>query len=155
MHQINNCSEGCLVLARTKEYCSVFHGKIRDKKVKKSYLALAAAPLPVGVMIYCVSIWLQDFFRKGFRWAIDHDKWRSRVDNIKDVFEEAQVDLDFFLVSEAQFDLGKSVIDKKVVEKVWDRIAPGLASQFDSLYTIPIIAPRPLLILNEMFFSAL
>ncbi|KAI8558698.1 hypothetical protein RHMOL_Rhmol04G0117000 [Rhododendron molle] len=28
------------------------------KKVKKLYLALAAAPLPVGVMIYCVSIWL-------------------------------------------------------------------------------------------------
>ncbi|KAG5548134.1 hypothetical protein RHGRI_013734 [Rhododendron griersonianum] len=106
MHQINNCSEGCLVLARTKEYCSVFHGKIRDKKVKKLYLALAAAPLPVGVMIYCVSIWLQDFFRKGFRWAINHDKWRSRVDSIKDVFEEAQ------------FDLGKSVIDKEVVEKV-------------------------------------
>ncbi|KAG5556521.1 hypothetical protein RHGRI_006953 [Rhododendron griersonianum] len=143
MHQINNCSEGCLVLARTKEYCSVFHGKIRDKKVKKKYLALAAAPLPVGVMIYCMSIWLQDFFRKGFRWAIDHDKWRSRVDSIKDVFEEAR------------FDLGKSVIDKEVVEKVWDRIAPGLASQFDSLYTIPIIAPHPLLILNEMFFSAL
>jgi hypothetical protein len=31
---------------------------------------------------------------------------------------------------------------------VWDRIAPGLASQFDSPYSIPLIAPRPLLILN-------
>ncbi|KAG5536955.1 hypothetical protein RHGRI_024400 [Rhododendron griersonianum] len=55
-----------------------------------------------------------------------------------------------------------SRVDKEVVEKVsciyhclWDIIAPGLASQFDSLYTIPIIAPRPLLILNEMSFSAL
>lgn len=28
-HQIDNCTEGCVVLARTKEYCSVFHGKIR------------------------------------------------------------------------------------------------------------------------------
>ncbi|KAG5562578.1 hypothetical protein RHGRI_005340 [Rhododendron griersonianum] len=73
---------------------------------------------------------------QGFRWAIDHNKWQSRVDSIKDVFEEARVDLD------------KSVIDKEVVEKVWDRIAPGLASEFDSPYTIPIIAPRPLLILN-------
>ncbi|KAG5561372.1 hypothetical protein RHGRI_004410 [Rhododendron griersonianum] len=51
-HQIDNCTEGCLVLARTKEYCSVFHGKIRDKKVKKLYLALAAAPLPVGVITH-------------------------------------------------------------------------------------------------------
>lgn len=34
--------------------------------------------------------------------------------------------------------------------QVWDRIAPGLASQFDSPYTVPIIAPRPLLIVNGM-----
>ncbi|XP_057477422.1 uncharacterized protein LOC130765096 [Actinidia eriantha] len=73
---------------------------------------------------------------QGFRWAIDHDKWQGRVDSIKAVFEEARIDL------------GKNEIDKEVVEKVWDRIAPGLASQFDSPYTIPIIAPRPLLILN-------
>lgn len=32
--------------------------------------------------------------------------------------------------------------------QVWDRIAPGLASSFDAPYTIPAIAPRPLLILN-------
>ncbi|XP_042064600.1 RNA pseudouridine synthase 6, chloroplastic-like isoform X3 [Salvia splendens] len=51
-HQIDNCTEGCIVLARTKEYCSVFHGKIRDKKVKKLYLALAAAPVPVGILTH-------------------------------------------------------------------------------------------------------
>lgn len=32
--------------------------------------------------------------------------------------------------------------------KVWERIAPGLASKFDAPYTVPAIAPRPLLILN-------
>ncbi|KAL5850448.1 hypothetical protein ACOSQ4_008461 [Xanthoceras sorbifolium] len=73
---------------------------------------------------------------QGFRWAIDNDKWQGRVDSIKAVFEEAKIDL------------GNSAIDKEVVEKVWDRIAPGLASQFDSPYTIPAIAPRPILILN-------
>ncbi|KAL7164432.1 hypothetical protein ACSBR2_040364 [Camellia fascicularis] len=73
---------------------------------------------------------------QGFRWAIDHDKWHGRVDSIKAVFEEAQIHL------------GKSAIDKEVVEQVWIRIAPGLASKFDSPYSIPIIAPRPLLILN-------
>ncbi|GKV16052.1 hypothetical protein SLEP1_g26759 [Rubroshorea leprosula] len=51
-HQIDNCSEGCVVLARTKEYCSIFHKKIRDKKVKKLYLALAAAPLPIGIITH-------------------------------------------------------------------------------------------------------
>ncbi|EXC19460.1 hypothetical protein L484_006155 [Morus notabilis] len=69
---------------------------------------------------------------QGFRWAVDNDKWQARVDSIKPVFG----------------DLGKSVIDKEVVRKVWDRIAPGLASHFDSPYTVPAIAPRPLLILN-------
>ncbi|XP_062161435.1 RNA pseudouridine synthase 6, chloroplastic [Alnus glutinosa] len=51
-HQIDNCTEGCVVLARTKEYCSVFHGKIREKKVKKLYLALAAAPVPIGIITH-------------------------------------------------------------------------------------------------------
>ncbi|KAK6273969.1 hypothetical protein POUND7_011052 [Theobroma cacao] len=73
---------------------------------------------------------------QGFRWAIDNDKWQARVNSIKAVFEEARIDL------------GKNEIDKEVVEKVWDRIAPGLASQFDSPNTVPAIAPRPLLIAN-------
>lgn len=73
---------------------------------------------------------------QGFRWAIDNDKWLPRVNSIKAVFEEAQIDLN------------KSAIDKEVVEKVWDRIAPGLASEFDAPYTVPVIAPRPLLLLN-------
>ncbi|OMO61896.1 hypothetical protein CCACVL1_23172 [Corchorus capsularis] len=73
---------------------------------------------------------------QGFRWAIGKNKWQARVDSIKPVFEEARIDL------------GKSAIDKEVVKKVWDRIAPGLASKFDSPYSVPAIAPRPLLILN-------
>ncbi|XP_072976476.1 RNA pseudouridine synthase 6, chloroplastic isoform X1 [Typha angustifolia] len=49
-HQIDNCTEGCVVLARTKDFCSVFHGFIREKQVKKLYLALAAEPVPLGVI---------------------------------------------------------------------------------------------------------
>ncbi|KAI4377656.1 hypothetical protein MLD38_015248 [Melastoma candidum] len=73
---------------------------------------------------------------QGFGWAIENDMWQGRVDSIKPVFEEARINL------------GKSAIDREVVEKVWDRIAPGLASDFDSPNTIPAIALRPLLILN-------
>ncbi|KAB2634074.1 RNA pseudouridine synthase 6 [Pyrus ussuriensis x Pyrus communis] len=51
-HQIDNCTEGCVVLARTKEYCSVFHGKIREEKGKKHYLALGAAPVPIGTITH-------------------------------------------------------------------------------------------------------
>ncbi|WOG85668.1 hypothetical protein DCAR_0104859 [Daucus carota subsp. sativus] len=73
---------------------------------------------------------------QGFRWAIANGKWQARVNSIKTIFIEAQKELN------------KSEIDEEVVEKVWDKIAPGLASQFDAPYTIPIIAPRPLLILT-------
>ncbi|KAL7586439.1 hypothetical protein Lser_V15G39478 [Lactuca serriola] len=73
---------------------------------------------------------------QSFRWAIDNDQWHARVHSIKPVFEEARIDL------------GKEAIDKEVVEKVWNRIAPGLASEFDSLHTVPVIAVRPLLIIN-------
>ncbi|XP_017228590.1 uncharacterized protein LOC108203892 isoform X3 [Daucus carota subsp. sativus] len=41
-----------------------------------------------------------------------------------------------------------SVVVPIIGVQVWDKIAPGLASQFDAPYTIPIIAPRPLLILT-------
>ncbi|KAI3740970.1 hypothetical protein L2E82_31445 [Cichorium intybus] len=51
-HQIDNCTEGCVVLAKTNEYCSVFHKKIREKKVKKLYLALVAAYVPCGLMTH-------------------------------------------------------------------------------------------------------
>ncbi|KAJ0232398.1 AB hydrolase-1 domain-containing protein [Hirschfeldia incana] len=73
---------------------------------------------------------------QGFRWAIHNDAWQARVDSLKPLFEEARIDM------------GKSEIDKEVVKKVWDRIAPGLASQFDAPYSVPVIAPRPLYLLN-------
>uniref|UniRef100_A0ACD5ZPD9 Uncharacterized protein n=1 Tax=Avena sativa TaxID=4498 RepID=A0ACD5ZPD9_AVESA len=73
---------------------------------------------------------------QGFRWAIDNNMWQARVNSIKPLFEEARIDL------------GKSEIDAEVVEKVWDKIAPGMASQFDAPNSVPLIAPRPLLLLN-------
>ncbi|KMS96730.1 hypothetical protein BVRB_8g200350 [Beta vulgaris subsp. vulgaris] len=51
-HQIDNCTEGCVVMARTEDYCSVFHEKIRDKKVKKLYLALVASPVSCGIITH-------------------------------------------------------------------------------------------------------
>ncbi|KAH9603515.1 hypothetical protein KSS87_004731 [Heliosperma pusillum] len=51
-HQIDNCTEGCVVLAKTEDFCSVFHWMIREKIVKKLYLALAAAPVSCGVITH-------------------------------------------------------------------------------------------------------
>ncbi|XBJ02410.1 hypothetical protein VPH35_021796 [Triticum aestivum] len=54
----------------------------------------------------------------GFQWAIDNDMWQARVDSIKPLFEEARIDS------------GKSEIDV----------------EFDAPYSVPPIAPRPLLL---------
>ncbi|WCJ20253.1 hypothetical protein M5689_002500 [Euphorbia peplus] len=51
-HQLDNCTEGCVVLARTKEFCSDFQRKIREKEVTKIYLALSASPVPIGVITH-------------------------------------------------------------------------------------------------------
>ncbi|XP_052163341.1 RNA pseudouridine synthase 6, chloroplastic [Oryza glaberrima] len=51
-HQIDNCSEGCVVLSKTKEFCSVFHGMIREKQVNKRYLALTTAPVSTGIITH-------------------------------------------------------------------------------------------------------
>lgn len=51
-HQIDNCSEGCVVLSKTKEFCSVFHGLIREKQVKKLYLALTTKPVSPGIITH-------------------------------------------------------------------------------------------------------
>eukprot|EP01018_Ginkgo_biloba_P001305 Gb_24668 [translate_table: standard] len=73
---------------------------------------------------------------QGFQWAIQNNKWEARVASIKNVFDEAKKDL------------GKTSIDAELVKTVWERIAPGLADKFDAPSSVPLIAPRPLLILN-------
>lgn len=47
-HQLDNCTEGCVVLAKSKEFSSEFHALLRKREVQKYYLALAAAPVPLG-----------------------------------------------------------------------------------------------------------
>ncbi|KAG5034356.1 hypothetical protein JHK87_009266 [Glycine soja] len=97
------------------------------------FAAVADTRYTVVVLLIDVQVALND---SGFQWAIDNDKCQGRVDSIKPLFEVARDHL------------GKVAIDKEVARKVWDRIAPGLASQFNSPYSIPTIAPHPLLILN-------
>jgi len=41
-----------VVLSKTKEFCSVFHGLIREKQVKKVYLALTTAPVSIGIITH-------------------------------------------------------------------------------------------------------
>lgn len=45
--------------------------------------------------------------------------------------------------------LGEPTVNERVVREAWDRLAPGLRDRFDADRLLPLIAPRPLLILNH------
>ena len=71
-----------------------------------------------------------------FSYAFDHDKFQGRVESIQRLFDEAAKDLK------------QSAIDRHTFKAVIDKITPGLLDKYDAPNTLPLIAPRPLLIVN-------
>lgn len=45
--------------------------------------------------------------------------------------------------------LGEKEVNDRVVREAWDRLVPGLRDRFDADRMLPLIAPRPLLILSH------
>ena len=72
---------------------------------------------------------------QSFRWALENGAWQSRVST----FQAA--------VSTAAKDDGLPV-DAAFIRKFYDRVMPGIYSQFDGPAMLPLIAPRPLLVIN-------
>lgn len=73
---------------------------------------------------------------QGFKWAVEHASFQARVDSIPALFQAA-----------AQ-DLGAPGVDLGVVAAVWDKLLPGLLTEYDAPASLPCIAPRPLLVAN-------
>jgi dienelactone hydrolase len=71
-----------------------------------------------------------------FAWAAGHDRWQARSKLLPQVFEAVRADL------------GEPAVDARVYRSVWDRLTPGLLDRFDGPSLLPLIAPRPLLVLN-------
>ena len=46
-------------------------------------------------------------------------------------------------------DLGEKEINQKVLRSAWEKLVPGMLSRFDAPNVMPLIAPRPLLILSH------
>ncbi|KAG6543561.1 hypothetical protein Mapa_015055 [Marchantia paleacea] len=72
-HQIDNGTEGCVVLAKTEAFSSKFHELMRSKKMKKVYRALTAGPVPVGRMIHYMR---PDRHSPRLLSLGSHDKWQ-------------------------------------------------------------------------------
>jgi dienelactone hydrolase len=73
---------------------------------------------------------------QSFRWALDNESWMSRAGT----FQVA--------LNTAAKDAGAGHVDAAFLRKFYDRVAPGIYSEFDGPAMLPLIAPRPLLAIN-------
>ena len=93
----------------------------------EGYLAAAADPR-IAVVVPCIGV-------QSFRWALENESWRSRVDTFKPAIDAAAKD-------------EGEVVNAAFVRRFYDRVAPGIYGQFDGPAMVPLIAPRPLLVIN-------
>jgi dienelactone hydrolase len=94
----------------------------------ETYLTAAVDPR-VAVGVPCIGV-------QSFRWALENDAWRSRVGT----FQAA--------INGAAKDAGVAEVNADFVRKFYDRVVPGIYAEFDGPRMLPLIAPRPLLVIN-------
>ena len=94
----------------------------------ETYLA-AAAEDRIAAAVPCIGV-------QSFKWALEHDAWQSRVSTIRTAFDAAAKEANVAAPGAA------------FVAAFYERVAPGLAGQFDGPEMLPLIAPRPLLVIN-------
>jgi dienelactone hydrolase len=95
----------------------------------ETYIAAAADPR-IAVAVPCIGM-------ESFRWALDHDDWQGRIGTIQPAFDAIAKEN------------GVTDADSAFVQKFYDRVVPGIYSEFDGPQMIALIAPRPLLIINS------
>jgi alpha-beta hydrolase superfamily lysophospholipase len=93
----------------------------------ETYLAAAADPR-IAAAVPVIGV-------QSFRWALDHDRWQPRVETILGAIAAAARD-------------SFAPLDAEFVRGFYDRVVPGIYSDFDGPAMLPLIAPRPLLVVN-------
>lgn len=94
----------------------------------ETYLTAAVDPR-VAVAVPCIGV-------QSFRWALENDAWQSRVET----FQAA--------LNAAAQEAGLMKISPDFVRRFYERVVPGIYRQFDGPAMLPLIAPRPLLVIN-------
>jgi dienelactone hydrolase len=94
----------------------------------EAYLTAAAEPRIAATVAY---IGVQ-----GFKWALDNGQWRARIATIQSGFNGAATAA------------GRSPDSVEFVREFYARVVPGIDGRFDGPAMLPLIAPRPLLVVN-------
>lgn len=93
----------------------------------ETYLA-AAIDERIAVAVPCIGA-------QSFRYALDHDAWQSRAGTFQVALDAAAKE-------------AGSPVNAAFLRKFYDRVAPGIYGEFDGPQMLPLIAPRPLLVIN-------
>ena len=96
----------------------------------ETYLA-AAADERIAVAVPCIGV-------ESFRWALNNNDWQGRIGTIQPAFDA---------IRKAK-ENGATKPDAALVQKFYDRVVPGIYSEFDGPEMLALIAPRPLLVIN-------
>jgi dienelactone hydrolase len=94
----------------------------------ETYLSAAVDPR-IAVAVPCIGV-------QSFRWAMENDSWQSRISTVQVAFDTAAKES------------GVEKPGADFVRTFYDRVAPGIYSDFDGPAMLPLIAPRPLLSIN-------
>jgi dienelactone hydrolase len=94
----------------------------------ETYLA-AAVDQRIAVAIPCIGV-------QSFRWALESNAWPARVGTIQNAFDSVT------------HEAGITNADSAFVKNFYDRVTPGIYDEFDGPQLLPLIAPRPLLVIN-------
>ena len=94
----------------------------------ETYLAAAADPRIAAAVPVIAA--------QSFKWGLENDAWQGRVET----FQAA--------VDSAARDRGEGRPTAQMVRAFYDRVLPGIYTQFDGPSMLPLIAPRPLLLIN-------
>jgi len=81
---------------------------------------------------------------QGFQWAIDHGCFGARVATLQPLFDAASADR----AAASGSSESNGGIDGDLVAAVWDKIVPGLRGEFDAPASLPLLSPRPLLLVQ-------
>jgi dienelactone hydrolase len=95
----------------------------------ETYLTAAADPR-IAAAVPCIGV-------ESFRWALDNNDWQGRIGTIQNAFDTIAKEN------------GVTKPDSAFVQKFYDRVVPGIYSEFDGPQMLALIAPRPLLVINS------
>ncbi len=94
----------------------------------ETYLAAAVDPR-ITVAVPCIGV-------QSFRWELDNNDWQGRIGTVQAAFD---------IIAKAE---NVTAPDAAFVRRFYDRLTPGIYGEFDGPAMVPLIAPRPLLVIN-------